>query len=872
MTADITYLKNYRVPTYLIEKTELQFDLQAEFCLVSSRIVFFANPAAKGENALFLHGEQLELLEFTVDGQAWSEQNYQLTEQGLELSQLPSQFVFEAQVKIYPQNNTVLEGLYLSNGMYCTQCEAEGFRRITFYPDRPDVMTEFEVVLIAPAGKYSAMLSNGNCLSDKVINGQRVVRWHDPHKKPSYLFAVVVGNLACLDDRFTTCSGREVLLQIYSAEKDRDKCDYAMDSLKRAMRWDEELYGREYDLDRFMVVAVDHFNMGAMENKGLNIFNTSCVLAHPKTSTDRDFQRVESVVAHEYFHNWSGNRVTCRDWFQLSLKEGLTVYRDAEFSADMNSRGVKRIEDASLMRSAQFIEDAGPMAHPVRPESYMEISNFYTLTIYEKGAEVVRMLANILGAKLYRQACDLYFERFDGQAVTCDDFVACMEEVSGKDLTQFKLWYSQAGTPELHIQSEYDAEQKALRLDVRQVIPDTAGQSNKKAMHIPLKLALLGKQGALELILDGQSLGKETVLNIREFEQSFVFQQVEEEVALSLLREFSAPIKVFYTYPIWQLERLIVLDNEGFSRWDAMQQLMLNVLRADIDRQPDSNLQAALLLSLKQLLASYQNEDGALLAYLFELPTASYIASLYSQAEPLKIIAARERLRLIIATELEPLMLKIYLALADSIDGMSGLEMAARSLRNQLLGYLLLINKVDYADLALEQFKQAKNMTNQLAALKALLHSPHFELQAKQLLDEFYSQWQHESLVVNMWLQVQATRPVADALQYIQQLQHHAAYDQFNPNKVRALVAAFSQQNTCAFHQLDGKAYQFLAEQVVAIDAFNPQIASRLITPLTQWEKYHANHAELMKQALTWIAEHQPLSKDLLEVLDKSLG
>lgn len=871
MTVDIRYLNDYRVPDYLIEKTQLAFELKQDYCLVSSRIEFYANPAANNSNSLFLDGEQLELLNFSINGQLWAEQDYQLNERGLLLNNLPNRFIFTAQVKIYPQHNTALEGLYLSNGMYCTQCEAEGFRRITFYPDRPDVMAEFEVELKAAANQYTAMLSNGNCISDEVVAGQRIVRWHDPHKKPSYLFAVVVGNLACLQDSFTTCSGREVLLQIYSAEKDSDKCGYAMDCLKRAMRWDEQVYGREYDLDRYMIVAVDHFNMGAMENKGLNIFNTSCVLAHPKTSTDKDFQRVESVVAHEYFHNWSGNRVTCRDWFQLSLKEGLTVYRDAEFSADMNSRAVKRIEDASLMRSAQFVEDAGPMAHPVRPESYQEISNFYTLTIYEKGAEVVRMLANILGPEHYRAACDLYFERFDGQAVTCDDFVACMEEVSKQDLTQFKLWYSQAGTPELHIQSSYNADHKSLRLDVRQTIPDTPGQSHKQAMHIPLKLALLSEQGAMELIIDGERLGKETVVNIQAFEQSLVFEQVEQQPALSLLREFSAPIKVFYDYPLWQLQRLITVDDDGFSRWDAMQQLMLNVLRGLIDEQANPLAEQTLLASLQQLLTQYQQQDGALLAYLLELPTVSYLASCYSQAQPLKIHQARESLRQTIATELEQQLLNSYKALSADIDGLTGPAMAARSLRNQLLNYLLLIPKADYAALAVKQFEQATNMTNQFAALKALLFSPHFEQAAKRLLTAFYSQWQHESLVVNMWLQLQATQASDTALEEVKALLQHPAYDQLNPNKVRALIAAFAQHNPCGFHQAGGKGYQFLAEQVLTIDSFNPQISSRLITPLTQWRFYHAVHAEPMLQALHWLAGHQQLSKDLTELLSKSL-
>lgn len=872
MSAEVTYLKNYTVPSYLIEKTQLEFELHASYCLVKSHIQFYRNTASKEANTLFLHGEQLELLEFSLNGESWPYESYHVNEYGLQLDNLPEQFGFASTVKIYPQNNTELEGLYLSNDMYCTQCEAEGFRKITFYPDRPDVMTEFEVTLIAPKDKYAAMLSNGNCISDEIIGDKRVVRWHDPYKKPSYLFAVVVGNLARMEDSFITCSGREVLLQIYSAAKDIDKCAYAMDSLKRAMRWDEEVYGREYDLDRFMIVAVDHFNMGAMENKGLNVFNTSCVLAHPKTTTDAGFQRVESVVAHEYFHNWSGNRVTCRDWFQLSLKEGLTVFRDAEFSADMNSRPVKRIEDANILRSMQFVEDAGPMAHPVRPESYLEISNFYTLTIYEKGAEVVRMLANIVGPKLYRQACDLYFSRFDGQAVTCDDFVACMEEVSGKDLNQFTLWYSQAGTPELYIDSDYDAQAQTLRLHIQQHIPDTPKQSSKKAMHIPLKVALLGEQGLLPLIMEGEHLGQESVLNVTEFEQSFVFQDIKESVAPSLLRGFSAPVKVFYQYQSWQLQRLIVKDSDGYSRWGAMQELMLTVLKADIDKANEPDAEYALLGSIEQLLKSYQSADYALLAYMLELPTTAYINSCYQQAEPLLIVDSRERLQATIASNYEQQLLDIYLALSSDAEGLSPKAMAARGLRNQALYYLSHIDKKEYAELAWQQFSHASNMTNQFAALKVLVHSPFFSEQASVALAAFYQQWQKESLVVNMWLQVQASRPIAENLQQVKKLLSHEAYDALNPNKVRALIAAFAQQNDRAFHQLDGAAYRFLAEQVLAIDAVNPQIAARLIGPLTRWRSYQKDYADLMREALSEIAKQSAVSKDLQEVLEKSLS
>src|SRR5690554_2295458 len=604
-TPSITRLADYRAPEFLIKKTYLSFDLNEAYTDVSSQLSIVSNPQSGKTSDLFLHGEQLELLSLAINDQPLSSADYQISREVLTIYNVPEQFVLHCKTRIYPDKNTALEGLYRSGGMYCTQCEAEGFRKITCYLDRPDVMSEFETVIIADDNAFSVMLSNGNCLSDSVVDGKRIVHWHDPFKKPSYLFALVAGNLDCLEDSFITQSGRNVLLQIYTEAKDSDKCDFAMQSLKKAMRWDEEVYGREYDLDRFMIVAVDDFNMGAMENKGLNIFNTSCVLAHPKSTTDAAFQRVESVVAHEYFHNWSGNRVTCRDWFQLSLKEGLTVYRDEEFSAAMNSCAVKRIEDASFMRSVQFVEDAGPMAHPVRPESYLEISNFYTMTIYEKGAEVVRMLANILGPKDYRKGTDLYFSRFDGQAVTCDDFVACMEEVSAKDLRQFRLWYAQAGTPQLHISDSYDVARQQYRLNVRQSTPPTAGQAVKQALHIPLKLALYGKQGAQTLIIEGVNYGMETVIDISQAEQTLVFDNISEKPVPSLLRGFSAPVKVHYDYQLAQLQQLALLDSDGFCRWDAMQGLMRNVLNARIEGGDHTAAQVVLIATLKQLLERF---------------------------------------------------------------------------------------------------------------------------------------------------------------------------------------------------------------------------------------------------------------------------
>lgn len=869
--AVVTCLADYQAPEFLIDKTRLRFELHDGFTRVHSELHLRRNPAVPASRDLLLHGEQLVLLSVKLDGKTLSEADYLQTEQQLRLMNVPDSFVLYCETEIYPEKNTALEGLYRSNGMFCTQCEAEGFRKITYYLDRPDVMSEFETIIVAENNAFSVMLSNGNCVSDEVVGDKRIVRWHDPFKKPSYLFALVAGNLQCLQDHFVTLSGREVLLQIYTEQKDIDKCDFAMQSLKNAMRWDEQVYGREYDLDRFMIVAVDDFNMGAMENKGLNIFNTSCVLAHPSTTTDLGFQRVEAVVAHEYFHNWSGNRVTCRDWFQLSLKEGFTVYRDACFSADMNSAAVKRIEDASFLRSVQFVEDAGPMAHPVRPDSYMEISNFYTVTIYEKGAEVVRMLANILGPQQFRKATDLYFSRYDGQAVTCDHFVQCMEEVSGKDLTQFRRWYSQAGTPQLHITDSYDAGAQRYSLTIKQQTPATPGQTHKLPLHIPLKIALYGADGELALWRNGQSLGFECVLDITEDEQTLVFEQLAEKPLPSLLRDFSAPVNVFYDYQPQQLQQLILLDTDGFCRWDAMQALLTMVLRRAVDGKDIATEQALLADTLHSLLLQRDSGDWALLALMLDIPTEAYLSAFYPAAEPQRIVQARQTLQNYLAWQLESVLNDCYQALGAAVAGMSATAMAARSLRNRVLAYLALLDKPAYRQYCQRQFEQADTMTDQFAALKCLVHSPYAAQEAEQALAAFYQQWQHEALVVNMWLQVQASRPHPATLDQVKALLQHPAFDYHNPNKVRSLIAAFCGQNFACFHATDGEAYRFLAEQVALLDQRNPQIASRLLTPLTHWHKFSNEHAMLMKTALASL-QQQPLSKDVYEVVSKSLA
>ena len=864
------FLKDYQKPDFLIQKVFLSFDLTDGLTTVTSRLLM--QRVAPSSTPLRLDGVELKLKSVSIDARSLTEQEFTLDDVSLTIHSTPETFELSCVTEIVPEENTSLDGLYRSRGMYCTQCEAEGFRKITYYLDRPDVMSEFETTIIADASAFKTMLSNGNCISDKTENGKRIVTWHDPFKKPSYLFALVAGNLEVLEDRFTTRSGRDVALQIFVEAKDLDKCDHAMTSLKNAMKWDEDVYGREYDLDIFMIVAVDDFNMGAMENKGLNIFNSSCVLAHPSTTTDLGFQRVEAVVAHEYFHNWSGNRVTCRDWFQLSLKEGFTVYRDAEFSADMNSAAVKRIEDVSMLRSSQFPEDAGPMAHPVRPESFIEISNFYTVTIYEKGAEVVRMLANILGKELFRKATDLYFERFDGQAVTCEDFVVCMEEASGIDLTQFRYWYSQSGTPQLTVTDSYNEDEQSYTLHIVQSC------ENKDAIqpfHIPLAMSLYGDAGALALKVQGQAINAELddntemVLDVTKVEQSFVFENIHERPVPSLLRGFSAPVKLQFPYTSEQLAKLMQCDSDGFSRWDAGQNLAVNILQAMINGKDAESDTELLLASYKALLLD-EHIDAAMLALILSLPSVSYLAELMDVVDPVLIHAHRSALQLCIAEQLEVELLAVFHRLSSATVGQSAEAIAARSLANTVLMYLMQLENADYHDLCQQQFLTAKTMTEEAAALKALVNCPYTVKQAEAALQAFYAKWKHESLVVNMWLQIQAAAESDKALEHVKALMQHESFDIKNPNKLRALISGFCHQNIAQFHVASGEGYAFLADQVIMLNTLNPQIAARLLTPLTRWKKMPAAKASLMRKELERILE-QPCSKDVYEVVSKSL-
>ena len=870
----VIYLKDYQVPAFLIDHTQLHFELLADYTQVTATLSLCRNPESTQKNAdLFLHGDKdLTLLSLAVDGELLTASAYLHDDKGLTLSDLDDKFSLEIITKIYPDENTALEGLYRSGGMYCTQCEAEGFRRITFFQDRPDVMSVYDTTLSADKTLYPILLSNGNLVdSGDSAEGRHFATWHDPHPKPAYLFALVAGDLANIEAPFTTMSGREVSLKVFADAKDLDKLDYAMQSLIKSMRWDEEVYGREYDLDVFNIVAVDFFNMGAMENKGLNIFNTSCVLAHPETTTDASYQRVEAIVAHEYFHNWSGNRVTCRDWFQLSLKEGFTVFRDSQFSADMNSSTVKRIEDVRLLRTAQFSEDAGPMAHAIRPASFIEISNFYTLTVYEKGAEVVRMLHTLLGADKFREGSDLYFERHDGQAVTTDDFISAMQDVSGRDLSQFKNWYNQAGTPVLKVTDEYDEISQCYQIHITQSCPATAGQSEKLPFHMPFSLGLLDASGS-DIVIDG---GTTSLLELTQPSQSFSFNHIKTKPVPSLMRGFSAPVKLEYAYSPEQLMFLISHDSDGFNRWEASQKLAADII-LDLVKRLQSGTQLSLdscLIDAYRAVLTDKSLDKAMISQVLTLPSEQYLAQLSEVVDVANIHKARKFVRVELAVALENEFLETYQSarlIATKYDP-SAPSIAKRALQNLSLSYLMALHQESYLELSLTQYREADNMTDSMAALALVAHSG-FEQAAQTLLGDFYQKWQDDTLVVNQWFSVQASDPKEGTLARVVKLMEHSAYDAVNPNKVRSLVASFCMQNPVNFHAEDGSGYVFLADQILSLDKSNPQLAARLIGPLSKWKSYGDARAQQIREQLSRILDSGKLSADVYEVVSKSLA
>jgi aminopeptidase N len=870
-------LADYEPPPFLIDTVDLVVELGEEHTLVKSRLTVRRNPAsAKRGTSLTLDGEEQDLVSVALDGAPVGSNSYQRTAETLTLLDAPDEFTLDIETKIEPQNNTQLSGLYKSGGNFCTQCEPEGFRRITYFIDRPDVMARYSTTIVADKARYPVLLSNGNPVDrGESSGGRHWAKWVDPHPKPSYLFALVAGSLVEVEDRFTTRSGNEVRLGIWVRRGDEDKCAHAMASLKKAMAWDEAVFGREYDLDIFNIVAVSDFNMGAMENKGLNIFNTKYVLARPETATDGDYQGIESVVAHEYFHNWTGNRITCRDWFQLSLKEGLTVFRDQEFSADQGSRAVRRIGDVRGLRAAQFPEDAGPLAHPVQPDHYIQIDNFYTATVYNKGAEVIRMQQALLGKEGFRRGMDLYFERHDNQAVTIEDFVAAMADANGADLSQIRNWYVQAGTPELTISDKYDAATRSWTLTVAQKTPPTPGQPVKKPMLIPLAMGLLGPDGTeqpTQLEGDAAPVAGTRVLQVREASQSFRFIDVAAPPVPSLLRGFSAPVKISGV-SFDRLKFLAVNDREPFSRWEAGQQVATHALLDMIEgyrRGVDLALDRDIIEALRRTL-DHSDSDPAFAAEMLILPSETFLADQQDTVDVEAIHAVRHFARVEIGHALADQFAATYEALTDTgVYAIDGPSIGRRALRNVCLGYLAVAGSASGVARAKAQFDAGRNMTDVLAALSVLVDLDVPERDAA--LQAFYARWQQDELVTDKWFSLQATSSRPDTLDKVKALTAHPAFTIKNPNRARALIAAFGYSNQLRFHEASGAGYVFLADQVIALDPLNATLASRFIKPLGAWSRYDTRRQTLMKRELQRVLALPGISKNTFEMASKSLG
>jgi aminopeptidase N len=873
-------LAEYRVPDHLIDAVELDIDLDDTGATVTAILRGRRNSDAKTADApLYLDGQDQDLLEVVLNGRTLEADDYVLGAESLAIPGVGDVFELTIKSRNNPAGNTALEGLYLSNGMYCTQCEAEGFRRITYFPDRPDVMTVYTTTIRADKAAYPVLLSNGNLVETGDLGGGRhFAKWHDPFPKPSYLFAMVAGDLAHVEDKFITMSGREVTLRIFVEHGDEDRCGHAMDSLKRSMAWDEERFGLEYDLDLFMIVAVSHFNMGAMENKGLNVFNSRYVLADRETATDVDFQRIEAIVAHEYFHNWTGNRVTCRDWFQLSLKEGLTVFRDQEFTADTHSRGVQRVGDARTVRAVQFAEDAGPTAHPVRPDSYIEINNFYTVTVYEKGAEVVRLIHTRVGEAGFRAGMDLYFQRHDGQAATCEDFVTAMQDASGVDLSGMKLWYEQAGTPELTVELSHDPDSQRATLRVRQRVPDTPRQRDKMPMPIPLGIGLLDRAGAaLPLRLVGETMNEaptDRVLTVTEAEQAFVFESIAEPPIPSLLRNFSAPIKVNADLAPDDLAVLMAHDRDPFARWDAGQRyasgLMLDLV-ADNAADREMVVAPAFIGAIEATLCD-ESLEPAFRAEALRLPSQGELSQAMKVADVDGIHAVAAFTHNQLGDALYDRLLEVYRRSMEDQQGggLSTGAMGNRALGNAVLAYLASSGRRQGLDLAKAQVDDGASMTMVMGGLQALngIDCPERET----ALATFHDRWHDRPMELDKWFALTAMSTLPGTLGKVMGLLEHPGYDMGNPNRVRAVVGAFASGNQVRFHAADGAGYRFLADRVLELQSLNPQVAARLIQPLTRWRRYDEGRRALMIEQLTRVVETPGLSKDVFEIASKGLA
>ena len=873
------YLADYQPPGYTTQQTGLHFDIRDGQTTVTATLQVARQDAAASQMELL--GEELTLVSVELDGRALSSNEYALSDHSLTLFNLDEGHEIRIVTQICPEENTALEGLYRSSSMYCTQCEAEGFRKITYYQDRPDVLSKFKTTIVADAQRYPNLLSNGNLVHEAALpDGRREVTWEDPFPKPSYLFALVAGDLALLEDTFTTMSGRQVQLQIFSEAHNIAQCDYAMDVLKRSMRWDEKRFGREYDLDIYMIVAVEDFNMGAMENKGLNVFNTSCVLASPDTATDEAYQRVEAVVAHEYFHNWSGNRVTCRDWFQLSLKEGFTVFRDAEFSSDMNSRSVKRIEDVGFLRSIQFAEDAGPLAHPVRPSSYMEISNFYTTTIYEKGAEVVRMYHTLLGEDAFRQGTDLYFDRHDGTAATTDDFADAMAQAGQIDLAQFKRWYEQPGTPKVQVAESYA--DGRLTLNITQAPADLPNAQQQQPFHMPLAMGFLAPDGAslalsvtdiesaatTSLRDDGQTL----LLGAKESTTELTISNLHAKPVVSFLRGFSAPVKVSHQRDAEELAFLVQHDTDGFVRWDAMQTLWMSHLDASAVTTVDP---VAVLGGLaKGALELATPEQQLLAATMLTVPNENYLFEQLRGFDVDALLDARDGAIKNAATSHADTWAELVERHTASEPYKADAEgMARLALGNVAFSYLArTLEGPALEELLQARYAKADNLTDRRTVLGiACRHEGVSNTYRRSLLQDFYAAWKDYALVIDLWFNLQAQSPLIN-IDGLKALEAHPDFDMKNPNRVRSVYAAFGMLNNRKFHAIDGSGYKFLGEAIMKLDALNPQVAARMTTPLTRMGRYDSARQQLMRKELNTLSESPALSKDLYEIVIKSLA
>ena len=858
---------DYRAPDYTISDIDLTFDLDASTTLVTA----VSKVKRLGEHgaALRLDGEDLTLVSLHIDGQPW--QHYCQEAGALILDQLPDAFTLTIVNQIHPFKNTALEGLYQSGEALCTQCEAEGFRHITWYLDRPDVLARFTTTIIADAARYPYLLSNGNRTDyGQTADGKHWVKWQDPFPKPCYLFALVAGDFDVLRDSYTTVSGRSVALEIFVDRGNLDRADWAMTSLKNSMKWDEQRFGLEYDLDIFMIVAVDFFNMGAMENKGLNLFNSKYVLAKAETATDKDYLGIEAVIGHEYFHNWTGNRVTCRDWFQLSLKEGLTVFRDQEFSSDLGSRAVNRIDNVRVMRGAQFAEDASPMAHPIRPEQVIEMNNFYTLTVYEKGSEVIRMLHTLLGEEDFQKGMRLYFARHDGSAATCDDFVQAMEDASAVDLTRFRRWYSQSGTPVVMVRDDYNPELEQYTLHVTQMTPSTADQQDKLPLHIPLDIELYDARGqVIPLQNNGKAISH--VLNVTEEFQSFIFDNVPSQPVPSLLREFSAPVKLHYPWSDEQLTFLMRHARNDFARWDAAQSLMANYLKLNVSRQQEGqplSLPLHVADAFRGILLEKES-DPALRALILTLPGENEIAELFDIIDPQAIAVVREGLVRTLALALADELLAVYRDNLTPEYRVEHADIGKRALKNVCLSYLAFADSDQGNKLVSAQYHEANNMTDSIAALSAAVTA---QLPVKAaLLQDFDQRWHHDGLVMDKWFALQAVSPAEDVLIQVRALLDHRSFTLANPNRVRSLVGAFAAGNPAAFHATDGSGYRFLVEILSDLNTRNPQVAARMIEPLIRLKRYDSRRQALMRLALEQLKGLENLSGDLFEKIEKAL-